>query len=207
MSTSRHRRYKITGWHFTKIDEKSPPYLIHLSQEECNVLERGTTQVFSPSSIILKSNTAFWKFNRNATRKYLTLALKKMFMFTLLPSSLEEHGNQDFYKFESLQPPLSREHAKQCLLSLLDGLHHALEELHKNNIAHLDVRLPNICFRHVTVILIDADQCEIAQRACTSGVVYHHMSDMYKSPCQRGEWTNRHADIYEECGNDDMFPP
>ena len=51
---------KITGWHFTKTDVNSHPYLIRLSQEECNVLERGTTQVFSPSSIILKSNTAFW---------------------------------------------------------------------------------------------------------------------------------------------------
>ena len=61
---------KITGWHFTKTDVNSRPYLIRLSQEECNVLERGTTQVFSPSSIILKSNTAFWKFNRNVTRKY-----------------------------------------------------------------------------------------------------------------------------------------
>ena len=43
---------------------------------------------------------------------------QKMFKFTLLPSSFEEHGNHEFYKFESLQPPLSRENAKQCLLPL-----------------------------------------------------------------------------------------
>lgn len=199
---------KITRWHFTKKDRNPLPFFVRLSEEECNLIERGATQVLSSSSLIVKSNTAFWKFNRQASRTYRELAgeakhlarqKQKLFQFTLLPVSIEKHGDCAFDKLEPLQPPLSRENAKQCLLSLLDGLQRALEELHKNDIAHLDVRLPNICFRQeacVTVILIDADRCQLAARGSTSGVFSHYnMSDMYRQGTQYGTWTNRQADM------------
>ena len=91
------------------------------------------------------------------------------------------------------------EDARKYLLPLLDGLHCALDELHQNNIAHLDVPLPNICFdeQSRSVVLIDADRCDKADRLCTCGIFTHHLSDMYKPPLDyQGErWTNRHADM------------
>lgn len=69
-------------------------------------------------------------------------------------------------KLEPLQPEL----AKSCLFDLSKKIKVALTALHELNCAHLDVRLPNVCFelvqesgrREITciVVLIDIDRTQ-----------------------------------------------
>ena len=57
------------------------------------------------------------------------------------------------------EQPLSKALAKLCIRDLVRQVVHALQELHELGFAHLDVRLPNICFTHDgEVRLIDFDR-------------------------------------------------
>ncbi len=55
---------------------------------------------------------------------------------------------------------MSKEEARRCLVNLVPGVHDALNQLHDSlRLAHLDVRLPNICFTaNGDVRLIDFDR-------------------------------------------------
>ena len=73
-------------------------------------------------------------------------------------------GVHTFYQYKGLVEPYSREEAKGHLIAIIEGVYNALKELHNppNDIAHLDVRLNNICFTHPPtkqVKLIDLDRC------------------------------------------------
>ena len=57
--------------------------------------------------------------------------------------------------------PLSFEEAKDCVLSLIEGIHVALREFHEDGIVHYDVRLPNVCFsRDCKAVLTDLEMCK-----------------------------------------------
>ena len=87
--------------------------------------------------------------------------------------------NTDFLVFDLLNEPLSASEACTCLAELVEGIAAALQQLHGYGYAHLDVRLPNICFRDSKPVLIDFD------RVCGTGTSaslenkYH--SQMYKA--------------------------
>ena len=102
--------------------------------------------------------------------------------FSLLPLAREQHGRLEFRKFDAIQDPLTRGEAKSCLIRLLDGLRRALEELHSEDIAHLEVHLPNVCFNNQAVIVIDLDMCGKADTTCSErSTIYHHTSEMYST--------------------------
>ena len=67
-----------------------------------------------------------------------------------------------FFVFEGLHP-ISREKAKGCLIEFLLNVKAAIDELHKLDAAHLDIRLPNICLKiqsdRCTAVLIDLERC------------------------------------------------
>ena len=85
------------------------------------------------------------------------------FQFSLLPlSEQKEINDRCFDVFKKLQKPMTCHEARPCLNQLLKGVKNALEELHTANVAHLDIRLPNICFDRGKPILIDLDRCEKA---------------------------------------------
>ena len=68
----------------------------------------------------------------------------------MLPISSVTHENLRFYMFERQMSPLTKFEAKECLCDLLTQA---------IGYAHLDVRLPNICFSiNHNVKLIDLDQ-------------------------------------------------
>ena len=50
------------------------------------------------------------------------------------------------FKYKALLPPLRVSEAKLHLKDLVNGVVKALNELHSCGIAHIDVRLENICF-------------------------------------------------------------
>lgn len=66
-----------------------------------------------------------------------------------------------FYSFPLLHPPLSLELLRKCFTTFAISTLHAVELLHKKGYAHLDIRIPNICFKQLEhgwqVVLIDMD--------------------------------------------------
>ena len=68
-----------------------------------------------------------------------------------------------FFSFPLLHPPLDISLVQKCFSSFAISVLHALEALHEAGFVHLDVRLPNICFKEVNcewqAVLIDLDHC------------------------------------------------
>ena len=72
------------------------------------------------------------------------------------------------FKSRALVKPLSMFEAKRCLKDFLRLVQIALNSLHSNGYAHLDIRMPNVCFtldgtteKHIAV-LIDLDRAQEA---------------------------------------------
>ena len=66
-----------------------------------------------------------------------------------------------FDKQEQQLSDLTQEERKSCLYYIAIGINEALTVLHqKYKLAHLDVRLDNVCFHKGTVTLIDFDRCQ-----------------------------------------------
>lgn len=164
---------------YSNPEDKNPcySYLVHLSTTECDQFEQNAVQVHSTSSLITRNqdSTKYWKYSPRcsiAFHKILeklnirgrTRANRSLLQYSLLPSSQLLYGQLTFNQFEGLYQPLSRSNANKCLTSLIDQVRRSLEELHnQHSIAHMDVRLPNICFtRSFTVKLNDLDQREPA---------------------------------------------
>ena len=90
-----------------------------------------------------------------------------------------------FFTFPYLYEPLDILSIQDCFKWFARSVLLALEELHEIGYAHLDVRPPNICFRHVTddweAVLIDLDRAivinHLPKACCTQ--LYNEGSLMY----------------------------
>jgi len=122
-------------------------------------------QVATKHSILVKGSNFFWKFIPSISEsfEYQTFYEKQVnnpFVHILFPVTYTWLEDAKFYKFAELDPPLSKSEAKLCLCDLLKETAKALSELHGRGFAHIDVRLPNICFTTTgtRVKLIDLDR-------------------------------------------------
>jgi serine/threonine protein kinase len=111
------------------------------------------------TSLVLKS------FSRNSLKNDFsqveTTLREKEIKQSLVSSYIMNVSGTEFFVFEGLLPPKSRQNAKACLVPLLDSVKVAIDELHQNDIAHLDIHLHNICFRKDgTAVLIDLERCK-----------------------------------------------
>lgn len=100
----------------------------------------------------------------------------------VLQYSLTTLEIKGFFKSDALVSPLLFNEVYKCLKDFLLLVKTALQSLHKIKLAHLDVRIPNICFklegvRHIAV-LVDLD------RSCsaTSTLVPSFDGESYKKP-------------------------
>ena len=127
------------------------------------MFESGGVQVESKASLIIRnhSSTKYWKFNPKHSEHFGVLAMHPPPSYSLIKYSPQRYGDFEFNEYRGLWPPFSREDAKRYLVCLLEQLKAALNELHDTYAtAHMDVRLPNICFsncpsRHVMLIDLD----------------------------------------------------
>ena len=193
---------------FTRWSSSNPnfSYFIRLSPEECRELGEDVVQISSQSSYLFHSPSQAKYFKRSTavTHQFSALAAVSMDCFeytnqvvlkhSLLPEkSIKLFGNMLFYQYVELDQPISRDQAKQELVSLLKGVHAALHELHSTKeIAHLDVRLDNICFTRSTqkqVQLIDLDRCEPSKDDVITSL--YKPSDMYRP---KPGWKNYQLD-------------
>ena len=62
--------------------------------------------------------------------------------------------------FDLVQPPLTCVEARMCLLEFVSTIRDAITSLRERKIAHLDIRLENICFdvNSSKALLIDVDR-------------------------------------------------
>ena len=80
-----------------------------------------------------------------------------------------------FSRCQRYLSPLKKEQASKCLKQFLFRIATALNELHaKYEIAHLDVRIPNICFLEKNntfqVVLIDLDRHQARELSIDTSV-------------------------------------
>ena len=115
--------------------------------------------------------------------KYVTLYSDRLWIFRRVP----------FYRYPAQLPPLPKDEVAQCLFDYMTMTAIALSELHDNGVAHLDVRIPNICFTKdydgkYMVKLIDLDRCKYV--TATTGSSYE--GEMYRAPdswtCKQLDW-------------------
>ena len=178
---------------------------MRLSQEDCDKLQLNLEQVPSWGSIVLRTRDKT-KYFKNPIEKHTELFVRfatrniyqrgSALQNSLLPESMVWCGIQEFYQYKGLVEPYSRQEAKGHLIALLEGVYNALKELHNppHKLAHLDVRLDNICFTHPPtkqMKLIDLDQCQHSYLPVQMDSEYKQ-SDMY-TPAE-STWKNFQLD-------------
>lgn len=110
--------------------------------------------------------------------------------YASLPQSEKKVGRCYFFVFEALKFPKSRKEAKVNFLSFVEQIVKALKELHDNEIAHLDIRLDNICFNdNDEPILIDLDRSEKVTKLAKFNI--YGKSNMYT---YKEGWTAENLD-------------
>ena len=86
------------------------------------------------------------------------------------------HSPLPFVVFPAMKYQLTKDVAMQCLPDLADGIREGLDKLHGLGLAHLDVRLPNVCVGDdYEVKLIDFDRS-----SCSNDVKEYGGQFMYK---------------------------
>ena len=111
-------------------------------------------------------------------------------MFQLCISIL--YASSNFFPTPKLKPPLLRRDALSCLYDLVVKVCKVLYELHiTNKVAHLDVRLDNICFSESNcAVIIDFDRCCPASEAIKQSLF--DKSVLYKA--EHIDWTCEQLD-------------
>ena len=157
---------------YTPLTLADDHFFIALSSAELSlvsdqVCEEIQCQVPSRQSIVLQGTDHFWKYNPDDHERV------KLYSYFIARGTLHvcRINCLDFFGCEIYERPLSRQEAKCCLYSLVKELIRVLEHHHDTeNVAHLDVRLENICFQSPnTVVMIDLDKHMQADKpACLS---------------------------------------
>ena len=135
--------------------DRDPQFcFLRLSDSEMGILRdtlkvRSLMQHPTKHSILLKAGQTFWKCIPQANEKENVQHLKDCISnprHIVLFSERTWIWPMLFFSFPAQLPPLSRSEISTCLIDLLVRTALALQELHEYGFAHLDVRIPNICF-------------------------------------------------------------
>ena len=143
--------------------------------------EADIKQIPSTSSITLTTNTHCYKlFEELAPVDRCTMAFRDSPTSHRIQCQTTRCGllrvNIVHYK-KVPYDPLTVDEAKRCLIGLVELIKEALDELHEDDFAHCDIRLPNICFsRQYKAVLIDLE------RISPPGESFEGPSCMYEVP-------------------------
>ena len=184
--------------------DKHPKFnFIRLSDDDIRTasskLEVTVKQHSSRHSILLEGDSTFWKCipslkENNNIQALNSIALHSETTHITLSSRTILIGGQVFYKYPAQIAPLHKREVAQCLYEFMMQTATALEELHDLGFAHLDVRIPNICFAQIggkyIVKLIDLDRCSqncYKDLSGYSGEMYRPSTSSPWRPC-RYDW-------------------
>ena len=164
-------------------------------------VKESVIQCNSRFSILLRNEARFFKlvpdlaesrnlFTMNTVLSKDDVTCKHVTLY----SSIDMVDDQLFYCYPAQLHPLRKDQVKTCLLDFMTRTAIALQELHKNGFAHLDVRIPNICFAKdkddgkYMVKLIDLDRCS----RCYNRTGLPYRGEMYRVPVYN--WTTAQLD-------------
>ena len=160
------------------------PTLLNRHLHQCKIL--GWLKTDDLKIVQLPSATSFVfqlasksQPDKSCIVKYFVHSMpeNKFLRANLVLGNLDETGIQrfctpivslyDFHIFEQLLPPLTNLDAKLCMRYLCMEVRQSLQLMHSMELAHLDVRLPNICYRKSTgyyiPVLIDYERVDNAK--------------------------------------------
>ena len=132
-----------------------------------NLLVCNVRQVPTKHSILLRSDDTSWKLIPRLVESHAVLKLHSVLNYSnpihiTLHCQIDVIGDVAFFAFPAQFPPLTEDEVKKCLCDFMLMTATALEELHNFGFAHLDVRIPNICFaqngNEYILKLIDLDR-------------------------------------------------
>jgi len=181
----------------------SPEFcFIRFSPKDINNFQKElgemVAQHLTRHSVLLKSNEFFWKCVPQQSDQHNMFSLNQhksgnLKHITFYCDVKQLVGGVIFFKFPAHLPPLHKHKVEKCLLDFMTRTATALEELHSIGVAHLDVRVPNICFAReegkYIVKLIDLDRC----KDDTVQDLYGYTGEMYT--CQNPkDWRSSQYD-------------
>eukprot|EP00118_Oscarella_pearsei_P008614 m.45427 g.45427 ORF g.45427 m.45427 type:complete len:500 (+) comp33594_c0_seq1:43-1542(+) len=141
-----------------------------------------------------------YKMVHKLTRRMELLPNKSSLPSYLLPSGDQDVGEHLFFKFPLLLRHMSQEQARECFRSFFESVSKAIQALHDDlKVAHLDIRLENICFRcnddsSATAVLIDLDRAAPIHKSARNVRYCNSGSCMYKVPMALGGFTVEQLD-------------
>ena len=109
------------------------------------------------------------------------------------PIGIKQVDGMDYFVFKLYSPPLNTTQAKHHIKHFIPKLAHCINELHAINIAHMDIRLENVCIdqERQSVILIDLDRSVAVNETLPEDMMYGK-SEMYTEG--KEEWCCGNAD-------------
>ena len=108
-------------------------------------------------------------------------------LFTRSLPPIAQH--KAYFEFPLLKPPMKQEAAKYFLIPFVSSVVFALNELHGLGLAHLDVRLGNVCFDSDNrAILIDLGRCQNVNDDVVANVATKSLMYPYHSNWVYGQW-------------------
>lgn len=161
----------------------------------------GTDAVQYPSSqsivIISNSKNCVYKrpFSELEIDRLRTLSKHTAIPYCALPTSIEDLEGKEYFKFEKYRQPLLWTEVRPFIADFVEKVVHTISELHQIGIAHLDIRLENICINkeNLSPILIDLDRSRKADSGPPADLMYGE-SQMYKCgtadnwKCSNADW-------------------
>ena len=160
----------------------------------------GAIQLPSGQSVVI-ANLGTRKVYKHCLSDTDSVSLMELRLFarkpgrSVFPDSLEKRCDVSYFVFPLLNPPLLPEVARQNAKVFVGSVHEAITELHDQfNLAHLDVRLGNICISAESACLvaklIDLDRSETADRAFSTSLVASLYTNSIMYQVREGEdWT------------------
>ena len=182
-----------------RYEEPPPDLFFHLlpSYILMGCFGERSVQLESYHSLVIQNYDEIYKIMIEKNNLFDVVAITgRKLLHSLLPERkcvvpLPPPGCVSYYVFSVLNPPYSRSQAKEHLPWLIIGIVIAINELHDFGIAHLDIRLENICFRtNNDVILIDLDRMDYAHNVFSSK---YEASCMYPTQLEP-KYTNAQVD-------------
>ncbi|XP_065833761.1 uncharacterized protein [Oscarella lobularis] len=153
----------------------------------CSYKEKSVYKfIFSP---VVRDHLSRVRRRLSTNTNYLSLRQKAF----LLPEPEPVFClDQDFFKYPLLKLPLGKRDVTRCLADYFESVSLALQQLHECGMAHLDVRLENICFdgsdeSGFFAVLIDLDRAKELKSRNTVSRLFYDGSVMYSAP--REDWS------------------
>ena len=163
------------------IEHKNTLFSIKLLEAELHLFGNSAIQLPSARALVVTCGDKVFKRHWHTCEDFMFLINK---FATRPPKLLVNISNEPkrinravfFFSYSKVAyNPICRSLARQCCYHITIGIRKALQELHSYGFAHMDVRLPNICFdANYCPVLIDLTNCLYldTREGPTSGRMY-----------------------------------